>query len=463
MLVKTSATQVSEYRACARKWWWSYVIKLPRTQNASAELGTEVHEILEHYESTGDFTGRAEILPYVKPALELLPPPKTPGVMLEQRFEIPTYLGGPLWVGYIDLMWHSPPGHVTVIDHKTRSDFRYTLTSEQLQTDLQLSSYARAAAIEWPEADTFLVAHNYILTPRPHAKEQKKPRAKLISATLNRAQVDSLWESSLESVREMNKLYQLGVKTPIEQIPYNANECPKYGGCDFRKHCGFVEPADKFFSFIDKPKETSMSTPNGTNGVNKVLSIKEKIAAKKAALAGGGQPAPAAASTKATPAATQDLNPPDAPPDTHQSAQAAQEAAPASETPARRRGRPPKATTASQEAPEAQETPVQTASQPAAALTGRVILVNSLPYKGLQGAVLFDDWFAPIAAELAKEHKVPHFMLLDFGKQKAAVVDAVQRNLGSLPNLLVLYTRSPGASEALNAMTPHAQYIIHGA
>lgn len=472
MLKKTSATQVSEYRACARKWWYRYVLKLPFKQNASAELGTEVHEILEQYESTGEFKGRAEILPYVKPALELLPPPKTPGVLLEQQFEIPTYLGGPAWKGFIDIMWHSPPGHVTIIDHKTRSDFRYCLTEEQIQTDLQLSSYAHAASIEWPQADSFLVAHNYILTPRPNAKEQKKPRAKLVKAELNRAQVARLWETSLASVREMDKLYQLGVKTPIEEIPFNGSECSKYGGCDYRKQCGFVEPAEKFFSFLDKPKETTMSTTNGTNG-NKVLSIKEKIAAQKAALeaqkAGGGKAAPAQAA-KSTPAPAQDLNPPDAPEDTPETSQEAPQAAQAPAEAPRRRGRPSKAATVNQdapaEAPPAAAPAAQTASQPAAVgktLNGRMVFVNSLPSKGFAGAVLFDDWFAPIAAQIAAEHKVPHFMLLDFGKQKAAVVEAVQKNLATLPNLVVVYTRSPGAAEALNAMTPHAQYIVNGA
>lgn len=478
MLERVSATQVTTFQACKRKWWNSYVLRIKTPENAAAVMGTECHTILEHYENTGELVGDPTLITYCRPALANIPPPQTPGVVVEIGFKIPTYLGGPLWVGYIDLAWHSPPGHATVIDHKTRSDFRYCAKPEELQVDVQLASYAWAVMDEWPDVQTVTVAHNYILTPRPgQDTEQRKPKAKLVSVDLTKPQVELLWGKALDTVAEMAELAALGPEHPVQAIEPNTSECDKYGGCHFKKTCGFVDPKNPpLFNFLNTRKENQMTETNGTsgglNGGGKILSAAERLRLHKAGLT-----APAAAAAKPdlkiapTPAANP-MAPPDATPDV---ATLPQEAASAPETPAaapeaaKRRGRPPKATTETQAAPAAPAAPAAQAAPaapkaPAAAPgTMRILLINAAPQKGFEGAVLFDDWFAEAAAEIAAEHGVPHFMLMAFGAQKAAVVTAAQKLAkAGLPEVLSVFTRSPGAEEAIAALTPYVTHVIRG-
>lgn len=471
MMLRTSATQVTEYLACPRKWWHGYKLKLPRPQNAAAEMGSACHEILEHYQNTGELKGDPTLVTYCRPALANIPPPQTPGVCIEQKFEIETYPGGPKWVGYMDLSWHSPPGHATVIDHKTRSDFRYCAKPEELQVDVQLASYAWAVIGEWPDVQNVTVAHNYILTPRPGQNtEQRKPKTKLVSVDLTRSQVELLWEKSLGTVREMAALHALPENTPIETIPPNTTECEKYGGCHFKKQCGFVDPKNPpLFNFLNTRKEQQMTETNGINSSKPILTAAERLRQFKA----GGAPAAALAVVKPQAAASSPMAPPDATPDVATLPQTAVEPPEAPATgsePAKRRGRPPKAAqgdapqATSAAAPAVQTAPAVTPATPEVAPATRkpfLLLVNAAPLKGFPGAVLFDDWFAPAAADLATEHGVAHFMLLDFGKQKAAVVAATQKLARTgLPPALLVYTRSPGAEEAIAALTPYATHMV---
>ena len=55
-----SASQISNYRDCARKWWYQSILGLQTPQNASAALGEAVHAQLEAYLNDGDYPDTAK-------------------------------------------------------------------------------------------------------------------------------------------------------------------------------------------------------------------------------------------------------------------------------------------------------------------------------------------------------------------------------------------------------------------
>ena len=73
-----SASQISNYRDCARKWWYQSILGLQTPQNASAALGEAVHAQLEAYLNDGDYPDTAKTAGRIAEAgLNLLPAPGT--------------------------------------------------------------------------------------------------------------------------------------------------------------------------------------------------------------------------------------------------------------------------------------------------------------------------------------------------------------------------------------------------
>jgi len=48
-VVTISASQIKKYQRCPRQWAYRYIEKRPEPSSKSAELGSEIHKVLEDY------------------------------------------------------------------------------------------------------------------------------------------------------------------------------------------------------------------------------------------------------------------------------------------------------------------------------------------------------------------------------------------------------------------------------
>lgn len=137
--------------------------------------------------------------------------------------------------------------------------------------------------------------------------------------------------------------------------------------------------------------------------------------------------------------------------------------APAPEAP-KTRGRPKGSTKAAAEAKAATQTEAEV-KPTTAARKEFVIWIDTMQVKGPNGVdpTLLEDWFGDIEMalnDLALEEKLPHWMLMGFGPQKAALAIKVQEKIAKgLPSVMVVNSSSPVAREVLPMLIPHATRI----
>lgn len=180
------------------------------------------------------------------------------GRRVEHKFtgvfdQAPGVFGAHLVVtGKIDLL--EPPD--TVIDHKTTKEMRYALSEEKLRDDNQLLFYAKVLADDYPEQQTFKLAHiNY-------AKDKAKIDRREVEVT--RAEVDARFEVIRGLARDMQALASQGLREDQwAQVPgalqghgSGPERCAfPYGkGCRYlsicaRTECGGGSDADQVKSF----------------------------------------------------------------------------------------------------------------------------------------------------------------------------------------------------------------------
>lgn len=97
-----------------------------------------------------------------------------------------------------------------------------------------------------------------------------------------------------------------------------------------------------------------------------------------------------------------------------------------------------------------------------------VLYVDCLPVKGQSGddITLFDDWIATTVFELnawaEEEKRVPHYQLVGFAEEKAAVAMAVQDRIAKsgLPPAMHVSTANQLARDVLPMLVPHAELVV---
>jgi hypothetical protein len=351
LLTHTSASQVEAYVRCPRFWFNRHVLKLPEPWKPAAEKGSKVHKTTEGFLRTGEI---AEAEPEIK-AIFLAGianlPTRHPDLLIEQRFELPTYPGGPFWVGYVDLFDPRATPRRRVLDHKTTSDFRYCKTPQELLENLQLMAYGwwafhtaddacwtvtnlapetvdeialsfqlgkvllpelvakygpdRARLIAagdktrldpppWQDDEELEVSHLYLRTKRPY-------KAHPVRAIATRNQIETQWARALGYVESMARDRAAAAGADLDPNPAS---CGLYGGCHYRSLCGFTGSTapsttrqlhiinGKISLAAERKDPTMADVTAGSAG----LTMSEKLARKKAevaAAAAGTPPAPA--------------------------------------------------------------------------------------------------------------------------------------------------------------------------
>jgi RecB family exonuclease len=249
-LLKVSASQVETFLRCPRAWYNGSILGDREPQKPHQKRGEDVHAELEHYGKTGEVRP-SEYLEIVQVALDHLGEHrhvKDPywsqfngdaGLLLEQEILMPTYEGGPSWIGYIDRVV-ALPDKGEVWDYKTTSDFRYAKTPEELLENIQMQSYAHWLFMNSDYSEC-LVKH---LCLRMRGRAAAKP----VEAVTTRERTEAFWQGKiLPLVRQMAEWAKLRPVT-AEPLPPHTDHCNDYGGCFYRTKCGFTTLGTRSFN-----------------------------------------------------------------------------------------------------------------------------------------------------------------------------------------------------------------------
>lgn len=225
--------------SCFRRFGFQYVMGFPDPAGKAAELGSEVHKLLENFLLTGQVfpPGRAgrlahTAMPYVKEAVG------RPGLEVEGRSDASQEATAFLYVedgitykGYVDVAWMHPGGFPVVRDWKTSSNPKaHGLTLATMLKDPQAVLYARQALARH-DAPRVMLDWIYMTTRGP-----KQP-AFAVRAQYTKKQIDEAWPRVHTLGR---KVAQLKVETKhANELEPNWKACNAYG-----KPCPFMESCD---------------------------------------------------------------------------------------------------------------------------------------------------------------------------------------------------------------------------
>lgn len=283
-----SATQVSTYELCPRKWAWRYVDGVESPPNKYAILGVDTHGHLEKWLRQKIVpTGRSKGVQLAQALIPHLPAPQyidPQHVEFEQYYElcgVKFILVADLWMP----KWYE--GIPWVYDHKTGGNEEFWLTPEQLPQDIQGSLYG-GWALHLTQAERVSLQWNYV---RTKGSIITKP----VQCYVRGKDIQERLGKTLESARQMKVIAESGVGAM--EVPYEARGCRAYGGCPHVQRCG-ITSADMLSAVIRQGKaakgdETTMGTEDFL-----------------ASLAGGAQPAAAPSNGGGQPPLFGPVNPP---------------------------------------------------------------------------------------------------------------------------------------------------------
>jgi CRISPR/Cas system-associated exonuclease Cas4 (RecB family) len=301
-----SATQITNYLGCKRKWWYESVLGLPRVQKPSAALGSSYHRQLEAWYKDGvePEDDRVALGLMDLPSGPNLPPP-CDGVLVEGAYK-EELAPAVVFKGVIDIQDLRDPSHPVIWDHKSTSDFQWAKTEHELKVDIQMQAYAWHVLQKFPEAEQVTVAHNVIRT-----KGAAVPPRRTM-ATVDREHVTKERRKALAIIQEMVPLKRETDVGQVEPTGKQHGECDKYGGCDYRSRCFFdmFNPTKNLLppdTTRRKPGEPYATLDNVSEEVRKGIlkkakgkgpmnpELQAKIAALKAKQQNAVSPAPAPA------------------------------------------------------------------------------------------------------------------------------------------------------------------------
>jgi hypothetical protein len=298
-----SASQVSSYRECARKWAWRYIAGFKTQPHVSAVLGTEVDdEQIQPYLRDGrafDFSkppiGKGFIASgYIAEAMRpYLPQPKT--VEIQRYFVLPspTKIEGEsafAFQGYMDIYADDSArypglagGCPGVGDTKTTSDIgKWSKTKEKLNTDVQAMLYATSIMYE---TGARIVDLAWIYGQTKGAKKAKPVHLRVVADHVVE-QFGKINATAVEMLAVRNGAPE-GVDpiaAYVKTLEPNPDECESFGGCPHRDKCN-LSPDQIITAHFAKArargKEPTMTT-------NSTMSALDALKARKAAQQAGG-------------------------------------------------------------------------------------------------------------------------------------------------------------------------------
>ena len=272
-----SATQVTTFRLCQRKWFLNKIVGLEQPVTQALLDGKRYAEEAEQFFKTGETDGLSSV---TRPLVALaasgkIPGPRTrPGSLLHVEHPIGVdrraadatgaallEVDGLPAEGYMDLL-DLRAGYPVVWDQKTTKDKRYIKEPDQLRTDVQMVLYAKATTLQHqtvygcaPEAVG--VAHIALIKP-PKAAEG----VVVGPVYLDLEHIEHQWQGIQATVREMA---QVALAPAPDRVTPTWSACTAFGGC----------------AFIDTCK--AIKTLTSTEGSTTTMSLLSDLAAKRAA------------------------------------------------------------------------------------------------------------------------------------------------------------------------------------
>ncbi len=423
-----SKTQLESFRNCERKWGWYYLERL-RSSNRYAQLGIEVHELLENWLRHG-IAPSGPNAAIADAGLHLIPAPQSPHTMVESEiFFIDPVVG---WYrGFAD--WIEPPearddGIPVVGDHKTTGNFRWALKPEDLQTDIQACIYARATMSLFG-TDKCRLRWVYYRT-------KGKPASRLVETVITLEQVEKVFR---ETIHPIATRLQNSLLLPVLELEANVKSCSLYGGCSYRSNCN-LDANSRFLSLMAKS------------------SLLSRIKAKAAAPSAEPEPAPETEDAAKT---TASINPPKPKGgslmDKVSKKKAAKASPKASSSPAKAA-----APASAPSKAKAKETPKKVQEEPPAAAGSVILCLGCVPM-----GVPYTDGRAivrKVATLLEAELDLPDYRLADYGKGTAMLGAGVRRYLAQNPlsGFVFLDMRCDEGKHTVSAFEDAATIVVRG-
>lgn len=284
VLEQTSATQIEAWEQCPRRWFFPYVEGLRSPKSPAQQAGTEIDEDVQHYLKTAEVreSGWKKLVRALAP---LLPDPKKYALMVQEPVRLPTFGGGPILIGYVDLAWWKPSERLAIDDLKSTSDLKYAKTAEELLRNTQMMTYAK-----WGYSVKFArgveVAHVYACRKIPKTLPAKVVRVPEHGRPLvvTSDHVHDEWHVRLGRLREMGRAARECARA-LDLTP-NTASCDLYGGCFYRNKCGL--------SIVNFGKREDSMSLNSTSGL--MADLMRQMNAKKEGVVPDGASAAAPAS-----------------------------------------------------------------------------------------------------------------------------------------------------------------------
>lgn len=225
-LPHVSASQITTFRDCPRKWYLNKIVGLVSPGSSATELGSQVHAALESYlRRESDVIGTEdEIGEIARTGAEYLPE-RGDHLEIELSLEenMPLRDAPVLVKGFVDLIDHN---NNEIIDHKTSGNKRYTKTQRELKVNVQLMMYAEAYFQRFPDKDKVTLTHIYYGT--------RSRWSKRVSVTVTREHVASEWAKIKDTINEM---ITASCAPNASEVYAEYDSCSKYGGCPFKGAC----------------------------------------------------------------------------------------------------------------------------------------------------------------------------------------------------------------------------------
>lgn len=414
--MRLSASQISTYLDCRRKWSFVYQDRISTPPSKSAALGTEVHAQLEAYLKGGTLDYTSESGYIAEAAISYLPEPSD---VLEIEHEFLLVSPRHSYYGIIDLR-----NGTEVTDHKTTSDLKWAKTSDDLAYDVQAVLYATTTFVKHPEAGVVTCCWNYITTKKPY-------KAQPTYAFMTRDRTEQVF-ARIEDIAD--KIEQ-DVGTATLDLPPSPESCEKYGGCPYRHLCN-LSPMQRMASIMS----------NGTTE-SLIQSLRNKQAINPPAVDSptarlGTQIHETALKNTTVPAPAAPVQEPAAPPPVEAPRDTV------AETPAAKRDTIPAPAPAKE--PKTEKKPIDT------------LYVECFPV-GSKKVEVFETFLATAKTMVETEHKVSDYRFLPFGQGPGALAKAFESVIKSAKvSELVMMHMTPEASACYAVVVANATKVVQG-